>query len=632
MSHTESTQSTPQAQDEASESGSARPTGASRTFDIFVSYRVRPDEYIANAVKVLLESALSPKPRVFVSGIGGIQSSNLGFREQIQNAVTTARAVVAVITKNSLEREWIFFEAGAAFGRNIFYAPLLFGISPGELPSSIASYQATDSTEKSKMLDFLRDIAQATGLIAGSHIGKSFEKFSRAIKSHDERDGITASDLHADVDATVADAFSAMRSGAIEEGLKLFDGLVERATTAEEKAGVRCKRAFAVSSYKEDEERSLKQLLLDEEPNTKSTAIYNYWMGHAEDNPLRAIRHYELALERDGDIPSGTKGAAIVSLARQELLVGRRVRGLDRLLDALRSPDRELKARAAQAIYTHLRGADFLTKLILCVEMLEDDLGIASEATDFFISGGLIGLAIYSAVRNIRIKDSGTARLNRGRARHISALSSLAFSDYRSASASGISVAKANMALLLGEGAVSEAGLEILRAHEGEIDSADPAAPYDTRARLERHVHEETKKEKELYDQGEACAAALRSMANDIFASRASVTPMAGSWSGRADGVGMISLSFDDDVCRLSLRRNEDSAPERKPLVKSEIFPAWYGDVNASYFVIVSAPNEEQMVVVLMPQEKTSLLPVWISTVKQVVQESTVTNSSTHDA
>lgn len=39
--------------------------------DIFVSYRVRPDEGLAGELKNLLESSIEPKPRVFVSGLGG---------------------------------------------------------------------------------------------------------------------------------------------------------------------------------------------------------------------------------------------------------------------------------------------------------------------------------------------------------------------------------------------------------------------------------------------------------------------------------------------------------------------------------------------------------------------------------
>src|SRR5687767_6356281 len=111
-------------------------------FQVFISYRVKPDETLAAELKLLVESAIEPSPRVFVSGVGGLRVSADGYRQQLQNAAQQTKAFIAVVTQASVDREWIVFEAGAAFGRGVIYAPLLIDIAPGDLPSSIGGYQA----------------------------------------------------------------------------------------------------------------------------------------------------------------------------------------------------------------------------------------------------------------------------------------------------------------------------------------------------------------------------------------------------------------------------------------------------------------------------------------------------------
>jgi hypothetical protein len=94
-----------------------RATPPSKTVQIFVSYRVVPDQRIASALKRLIETSIEPLPNVFVSGAGGLRPSNTGAIPQMQAAAENAAAFVGVITHSSKAREWIFFEAGAAWGR-----------------------------------------------------------------------------------------------------------------------------------------------------------------------------------------------------------------------------------------------------------------------------------------------------------------------------------------------------------------------------------------------------------------------------------------------------------------------------------------------------------------------------------
>ncbi len=123
--------------------GNPQTLAALPCFDIFISYRVQSDQALAKALQHLIETSIRPTPRVFVSGSGGIRPSSTGFKPQIQAAVSSARAFVAVITRESKDREWMFFEAGAAWGRNQLYCPLLIDTTTSDLPNSIADYQAT---------------------------------------------------------------------------------------------------------------------------------------------------------------------------------------------------------------------------------------------------------------------------------------------------------------------------------------------------------------------------------------------------------------------------------------------------------------------------------------------------------
>src|ERR1051325_264684 len=101
------------------------PSGSPEALCIFVSYRTTGDARLATALKKLIENAIEPQPSVFVSGDGGLRPSNLGLKQQLQSAAQRAHAFVAIITNSSKDREWIFFEAGAAWGRDLLYAPVL---------------------------------------------------------------------------------------------------------------------------------------------------------------------------------------------------------------------------------------------------------------------------------------------------------------------------------------------------------------------------------------------------------------------------------------------------------------------------------------------------------------------------
>jgi hypothetical protein len=62
-------------------------------------------------------------------------------REQLSQAIQSSVAVVSVITQKSMSRDWVLYEAGAAWGRQLVYAPVLFKVDASEMPTVIGGYE-----------------------------------------------------------------------------------------------------------------------------------------------------------------------------------------------------------------------------------------------------------------------------------------------------------------------------------------------------------------------------------------------------------------------------------------------------------------------------------------------------------
>ncbi|MGD1907842.1 MAG: hypothetical protein ACFB0C_17895 [Leptolyngbyaceae cyanobacterium] len=102
-------------------------------------------------------------------------------------------------------------------------------------------------------------------------------------------------------------------------------------------------------------------------------------------------------------------------------------------------------------------------------------------------------LLAYFTKRSRSEEFKGSLANSIGRSFHSLELYSLAYIAYSKAVESEISVAKVNIASLLGSRAVPAAGLNILQEHVGSFDSADAGFPYRVRADLEESVQAEEK-------------------------------------------------------------------------------------------------------------------------------------------
>ena len=108
-------------------------------------------------------SGLSTRHHAYLYLVTATATVKPPYNSQIQTAAQSASDFIAIITPDSKDREWIFFEAGAAWGRNQLYTPLLVNTSPSDLGSSIAGYQAIHANDLQGMEQLVENMAQAVG-------------------------------------------------------------------------------------------------------------------------------------------------------------------------------------------------------------------------------------------------------------------------------------------------------------------------------------------------------------------------------------------------------------------------------------------------------------------------------------
>jgi hypothetical protein len=531
--------------------------------DIFVSYRVRPDEDLAGELRTLLEGAIDPRPQVFVSGLGGLRAS-----------ARSARAYVGLITKASVDREWIYFEAGAAFGRNVLYAPLLVDLAAIELPSSIGGYQGTAATDQARMHEFVEDLAKAIGAEVKPHFGQRFSRFAKAVEAYRKAPSEELSGLPL--------AIHLIEVGKRDEGQALFDELENAESRAERKANIRVTKLYFLHKDRTD-----RLSLLEQQPREiQETATFKLWLGVNETNPVRAVQLLREAY--DGNLEGFHQRWALESLARNEFELGHKRAATSRLLQALASGDRYLRALAAAQLAEHLGESDEILKLLLVTEStLDGAFESLSRAARYCWTKGYTNIGLHLAMQCVTNRSNDESHLYRGLLRNQANCRSLAFEDYRVAAQRGASVAKSNMASLLNGGPVAEAGLDILRTHPGNYNSQDPGSPYEIRAVLERSVDAERAQERTRTAHGQRLAKAIHRLL-DTWRRRQQGFTGSGQWIARAAS-GTWELVVQDGTVRVSRNAEPLILRELGPL--SGFFVGFLGPVAKILLVLGHIPE-----------------------------------------
>jgi hypothetical protein len=440
---------------------------------VFVSYRADSDEPLAEAVRGLIEKALDPAPRVFLSGPGGLRPSALSHPTQLQEAAMRAAAFVSLVTTASRDRGWIQFEAGAAWGRQRLYAPVLVDVSAAELESAFGSYAPVKADDRGSVRDLVENLASAVNAKVRSHFGQRFAALGRAIAKHRVGSSEPEADDDPDAPGGLHDLADLERNAdpAVASQVQIVRAACDLDRPAHE-------RLAALENLKE---------VAGDRPE------YSLWHGWLESEPLAAIAD----LERYLSGPVSEFGARqafrrMVSLLHE---AGQGPEALARVLQALTGQDRNLR-QTASVVYCEIwEAADPLARLAAAVVGL-----LASASAEVLRLGGALAnaqgwcaLGAYLARRCESLSHDGSAACMVGMAYDRAGLSSVAFEAFQRASSLGVPVARARMASLLARGAVPAAGLDLLPVRDGGLDGVDLNYEHGVRSELEKATSDQRK-------------------------------------------------------------------------------------------------------------------------------------------
>src|SRR6185437_12206889 len=125
--------------------------------DIFISF-IHEEEEVAKAVSDYLQ-ALVPDAKVFLASDKWQIYAGEDWLKKICEALQNARIVILMLSKRSVARPWVNFEAGAAWLGGKHVIPVCFkGLSKGKLPKPYSSLQALDLHDRSDQRYLLRSV------------------------------------------------------------------------------------------------------------------------------------------------------------------------------------------------------------------------------------------------------------------------------------------------------------------------------------------------------------------------------------------------------------------------------------------------------------------------------------------
>jgi len=497
---------------DSTEQGALPPGASVSPRLIFVSYRIDPDAPLAEALATLIKDSLEPPPPVYVSGAGGLTPSSHPFRAQLTRAMQESVAVVAVISDHSRTREWILYEAGAAWGRQITYAPVLFGVQPKDLPDTIGDYYACHATTKLQVQRLVEELGKACGAHLKSHFGNRYARFHRVVESHGKaRDRPTGNAEFEDF----WDAIHTWQDGDKEKGVQKLLNAEAKTDNSESKAHL---RFLWIALTNESQNARREQALGLGSPYT-GTAWYHIMLGDFDAVPLMSCRAYTKALEVSTPNTNASR-QALQRLIKTLCSIGRLEEARGLLVDGLVNSDCQLREALAESFPDYFPDESPLSKLLVLLLCLSSPSAnglekTASEALDC----NFPGLAIHLSLMSLEIGSSGSAYNTLGRAYETAELFSLSYLNYEKAMAEGVSVGRINMASLLRTRAIPGAGLAILTSHEGEFDSKSPSYPFQERSEIENALALEKIASSTYERAGKAFCASLLEFALEAIAS-----------------------------------------------------------------------------------------------------------------
>lgn len=115
---------------------------------IFISF-IHEDENVAEAVQRFLRDTVRSSGSAFLSSDKWQVFAGENWLERIRQELKEAQVVILMLSKASVSRPWVNFEAGAAWLTDKWIIPVCFGgLSKKDLPKPYSSIQALDLVEE----------------------------------------------------------------------------------------------------------------------------------------------------------------------------------------------------------------------------------------------------------------------------------------------------------------------------------------------------------------------------------------------------------------------------------------------------------------------------------------------------
>lgn len=493
---------------------------ATREVDVFISYRLDPDEARAIALKRLLESAISPRLNVFVSSEGGLRPSNIALKPQLLAALKAAKVVVAIITPASSSREWVLYEAGAAWGREQVYTPLLIGIPHEAVASVMADFVSVNARDQDAVRTLLDVICKKCGCKVMERFGTRYAAFERALKTASQKDALKggSTDLGETSGASEIDpekaADLAWASGDKDEAERQWQRALDEGG---DPAYVRVRRIVTIA---ESDPETFDRLIAKESTDVNGGVYAAMWRALLARFEHERVERYREVISRS-DVAPLPRMNGTIWLAQALSAIDRRSEATELLLAALRDTIAlKLRAMAAVALCKARSDLSPLARLLILASACDprsEELG--ELASDLSVEQGWKALSLVFTQRVERLQESSGAKNNLGRAYQAAGFHSLAYLAYRAASTKGASVAKVNAANLVANHPVHAAGLEMME-HDDTFDAGDKSFPFTVRAMLERALQNERAAMREAYNRGATLLELLVELASKAFASK----------------------------------------------------------------------------------------------------------------
>jgi hypothetical protein len=127
---------------------------------VFISH-ISEESSIAAALKVGIRQAFGGEFPVFVSSDTTSIKSGKPWYDEILAHLRTAEVVIVLVTKRSVDRRWINFEAGVGLGENSAVIPAVVGsFQKGSIGLPLSHLQARDIGNVLDLTQLLQDIAE----------------------------------------------------------------------------------------------------------------------------------------------------------------------------------------------------------------------------------------------------------------------------------------------------------------------------------------------------------------------------------------------------------------------------------------------------------------------------------------